>query len=454
MIFCQAYRSQKNFFLLNKAFFFNFISFVLLLGGALFIAEFPQPLLFPEKLVGALLVMFLGYLGLLCAKAPLSLILLLSVIVQLIFLGMPPFFNDFFRYLWDGKMSLHGINPFAYFPWAVHDAPALAHLAAVWYWDELFFKWTHTIYPPTLQILFWLSNLIREDSALVLKSIFFVCNLGSLFFGIKLLDALQRPRTNIAFLALNPLFLFETTASAHVEAVFVFLLILTLYFFQKHRPIFTGIALGAFALVKYIPVLLYPLFLLGKKDLKRGWRATGLALLVTALLLYMPFALRIDLSLLVESLRVYSADWIMSPGVFALLAWVAPTYTAAKATALALTLGAVVGIYWHYVYHQNVFRAAWQIFFVVLLFSSAIFSWYILWLVALIPFLSKKMTTVVLSGTFLLQYLLITFDAAQHRTFVYLQNGQIVWHQLLLWLPPVIILLYETRGFFLRPRNR
>lgn len=419
---------------------------------AFLIAQVQQPLLTPTYLVGLLAALFAFYILLIHTKMSLTWILGLSIIVQIIFLFMPAFFNDFWRYLWDGKMSLHSINPYALFPWAIHDNPVTAHLAAVPYWNDMFFKWTHTSYGPTLQIVFWFSNVLREDSALVLKALFFLFNLGSLGLGIKILDALKKDRRLITLLALNPLFLFETLATAHTEAVFIFFLLLTLYLFITHRRVRAGMSFGALIATKFFPILIAPLFILGKNIwLKKGWWKITLSTIISVIVLYIPFSLGIDLSLLFESFSDFSNEWIMSPGIFDVVHTFFSSLTVREPLRLTklilngLTILGAMLVYLQYRKKQNIFEATHWIFLLLIVFSSVVFSWYILWLVALLPFIQKKWPTIVLSGTMLLQYLLIYFDSTEHNTFKYTNNGDILWHQLLIWLPFFIALLLSMR---------
>src|SRR5262249_55179633 len=71
----------------------------------------------------------------------------------LLLIPAPPFSDDLYRYLWDGRVLRHGIDPYRSSP----EDPALARLR-----DEL---WTRinnrelpTIYPPLAQVLFGLAD--------------------------------------------------------------------------------------------------------------------------------------------------------------------------------------------------------------------------------------------------------------------------------------------------------
>ncbi len=438
--YSRVYYLFQKIYIMNIKKILSFLSSAMILGSALYISQFPQPLLHPIKLVTALAIMFFAYIGILWSKPKnLWLILGTSITAQFLFLSMPAFFNDFYRYLWDGSMLSNGISPYALTPWNVFDSPALKHLTDVWYWDTLYFKWSNTIYPPTLQLFFASASLLKTNSTLVLKSIFFVFNIGTLGLALKLLDTLKKPRYLIALIALNPLFLFETMAAGHFEPVLLFFLLLTLYLLHKNKSLLSGLSFGALILTKYFPILLAPLFMV-KKNYR--WWVTALVTLATIALLYLPFLLLTpNPSDLFESLKTFQAEWVMTPGLFALISW-ATSYSSAKLISLVLTLSATAFVIVSYKKHQDIFKASWQIFFSLLVLSSVIFSWYVLWLVVLLPFISNRLSTIALSGTILLQYLVITYSS-QEGTFIYLQNGEILWLQLSIWIPPLIAIMYE-----------
>src|SRR4029079_243666 len=61
----------------------------------------------------------------------------------------PRFSDDLYRYLWDGKVLLHGINPYRYSP----TAPELAGLRAA-LWPLINHPDLPTIYPPLCMLFF------------------------------------------------------------------------------------------------------------------------------------------------------------------------------------------------------------------------------------------------------------------------------------------------------------
>ncbi|PIR77319.1 MAG: hypothetical protein COU30_03085 [Candidatus Magasanikbacteria bacterium CG10_big_fil_rev_8_21_14_0_10_38_6] len=445
------------------------------IGASFAIKLLGNPLDHPKKLVLYIDIMFLSYIigawyysrttQIKQTNSLFFIVIVTSILTQLIFLSIPPFFNDFFRYLWDGMLSTHHLNPYATFPWAIHDNPTTQHLANVWYWKPMFFKWTYTIYPPTLQYIFALAARIAQNSALTLRILFFLFNIASLYLGTKLLKLLKKSPLFIALIALNPLWLFETTASSHVEGIIIFFFLLVIYLYKTNNIYFASIATAFATLTKFFPIMLLPLIITKQKNnTPIPPYLTILLFLISLSLLYLPFAIHIEPTLLVESLKVYVSDWTMSPGAFSLINYFFSSKTT-KIISVFLVLSITIISYLKnttpkkintktisccsFLPHNRTFKHPHAIFSILytsilslLALSSTVFSWYILWIVWLLPFIKYKITGIILSATVIFQYLILHFDQT-HNTYVYQQNGHILWLQLLIWVPPLLSLLYE-----------
>jgi hypothetical protein len=74
----------------------------------------------------------------------------------------PSLSDDIYRYLWDGKVQSHGLNPYSYPP----EARELEFLRD-FYYEGVNHKGVRTIYPPFAQFFFcsWMSFLIPLSSS-------------------------------------------------------------------------------------------------------------------------------------------------------------------------------------------------------------------------------------------------------------------------------------------------
>ncbi len=434
---------------------------ILFLIFSCWITIFTNPLDEPQKLIGIFSALFLLYgifLLLSSNKIPsfLCVVLTISIGTQLIFLFEPAYFNDFFRYLWNGRVISNGLNPFAFSPLEIAHHPQFGHIAQVWYWDQIIFPWMRAIYGPTIQLTLGLAGILREDSIFVLKFLFFLCNLGSIALGIKILKLLKMNVKNIVLLALNPLFLFETLSTAHTEAIIIFFLFLSFLLFLQKKYFFSGISFAALVSTKFFPIVLLPLFLKGilmtnHQTRKMQWKQVGIFLFGTTLgatILWLPFILGTDVASLYESFLQFDKEWIQSPGIFALVSnGVAIFMESKQSFFIAKTLGMIAVLVatafsvLRIQKQEDIIQYSLLIFSVLLLFSSVIFSWYVLWLVAFLPFIKTPWWIITLSFTIPFQYLLFTFDPEKHMS-IFIDNGEILWNQLLIWIPPLIVFLY------------
>lgn len=175
----------------------------------------------------------------------------------------PTLENDFWRYLWDGRVLANGINPYQYKPLD----PALDHLD-VPYRKDIGWKEYGTIYPPVSIAVFALSHLMYPDSLIVLKvllTLFDVLTGAIIFYWLLLLG--RSPNLSLLYF-LNPLVLKEIANSAHLDSIAVFFTTLSTFLLWKGlreakraTVTFAWTALALAACSKLFAFSLLPLFL-------------------------------------------------------------------------------------------------------------------------------------------------------------------------------------------------
>ena len=180
-----------------------------------------------------------------------------AVAMRLILLASPMFLSsDVFRYVWDGRVQLAGINPYRYLP----ADPALAFLRdAVVYPHINRAATAHTIYPPMAQIVFaavaWVG---RTPLAMRVAMVGF----EALAAGC-LLDVLRRtglPPARLLIYAWCPLPVWEFAGNGHLDAMVVGFSALMLMTSARGQRGLTGAVLAAATLVKFLPAALFPAF--------------------------------------------------------------------------------------------------------------------------------------------------------------------------------------------------
>ncbi|ARV16412.1 mannosyltransferase [Polaribacter sp. SA4-12] len=191
----------------------------------------------------------------------------LVILFRLIFLfAIPNLSQDFYRFIWDGRMILKGLNPYLSLPetfiqQGLHPIADSNNL----YSGMGEMNGSHyTNYPPINQLCFLIAALFASKSVfgsiIVLRVIIILADLGILYFGKKLLERLNLPVKNIFWYALNPFIIIEMTGNLHFEPVMLFFLIWSFYKLHQQKWAFAAILLAFSVSVKLIPLLFLPLF--------------------------------------------------------------------------------------------------------------------------------------------------------------------------------------------------
>ena len=194
------------------------------------------------------------------------------VFIALIFrllclVALPNLSQDFYRFIWDGRLLANGFNPYLITPLSfIESNPDLISqstqlIAGMGQLSATNFS----NYPPIHQFIFLLSGWISPNSILgsvvVMRLILILADVGVFYVGIKLLKHLKLPVHNIFLYILNPFIIIELTGNLHFEGVMIFFLIVGLYFLLQRKWIGAALAFGASISVKLIPLLILPVFL-------------------------------------------------------------------------------------------------------------------------------------------------------------------------------------------------
>jgi len=321
---------------------------------------------------------------------PLWFILGIGLAVRLVLIPTAPTLSgDVYRYLWDGRLVAHGINPFPRAP----DDPSFAS-----FHDSLYAHLNHahvpTIYPPAAQFLF---GAVARAGATP-QAFKAVLLLFEAALWIALLTILRRrsmSRERLLLLAWNPLVILESYGSGHLDLVAASLLIVTFALLEARRPVAAGAAFALATLTKYTPLLLVPYF-----TRKRQGAALAVAAVV-AIALYFPFLAAGPA--LWTGLRIYLNHWDFNGSLYPLLrTCIANDRTIRMLLAGALGLAALVIS----IRAKSAAGAATGLWSAYLIASPTVFPWYVVPLVALAP-LCPNPAVLVFSGLVALSYVLL-----------------------------------------------
>lgn len=254
-----------------------------------------------------------------------SFFLILAVALRAVLVfAAPSLSDDVYRFVWDGRLLLQGINPFDHLP--AHYIENGFQVPGI---DEQLYRELNspeyfTIYPPVAQGTFllaaWLFPGSVLNSALVMKLFLFGCELGTMWLLVRLLTHFQLPPKNVLLYALNPLIIVEVTGNLHYEGAMVFFLLLSLWLLLNERWAFSAGAMGLSIASKLLPLMFLP-FLIRRLGWRRSLSYFGVVGGVL-LLLFFPLASGVFLSNFSESLDLYFRKFEFNASVYYLVRWV------------------------------------------------------------------------------------------------------------------------------------
>jgi alpha-1,6-mannosyltransferase len=353
-------------------------------------------------------------------------------------LGPPILSSDVYRYVWDGRVQLAGVNPYRYVPAAdelafLRDDAVYPHINRADY--------AHTVYPPAAQVIFAAGAAVMPG-VFGMKLVMAGFDALAISILITLLRIVGRDPAELLIYAWLPLPVWEFAGNAHVDAAVAGLLALALLLAIRGRWVWTGVVLATATLTKFLPVVILPAFW-------RPWNwRLPLAFALTVVALYVPYVSSGDQ--VFGFLPGYFAEEGISNGhgvfllellgsVLALPAWSAYAYFA-----LVLAVLGALGLHFAFIAEQpsapdrRVVQQAGQALIlasVLLVGLSPHYPWYLAWLA---PFACLVPQPSVL-------WLLAAAPLLAHGSFEYLAVPGIVYG------PAIVLAAYELyRGWVAR----
>lgn len=328
----------------------------------------------PSILVTALAASFVPYAGALAFSRSLPnrrALDLLAFSTALIFgtalVFAPPLLSDdLYRYLWEGRLWLEGVNPYRIAP----SDPALAHLRDG-LWTQINNKPLGSIYPPLSQLLFvvvqWLGGAVWTLKLLALFA-HVLC--------VALLGLISTARKASLALALNPLMLSEAALNGHFDILCGLALLTSAWALARNRYVQAGVAAGAAVGLKVVGLIALPLFV-------RRPRALGATGLASALLL-LPLVWPRTLVDRVSGPGQFATRWRGNESVFGALDWLSRQLLEEGSAALVArsAVGMALVALCAWVAHRHVppLQAIRGLLWALLLLSPQVHPWYLAWL--------------------------------------------------------------------------
>jgi alpha-1,6-mannosyltransferase len=335
-------------------------------------------------------------------RAALCLVLLFAIAFRLTLLFSGPVFSyDMYRYVWDGKVSANGINPYLYPP----DAPQLSSLRDS-NWELVNQKNVRTAYPPLMEMLFTFLYVLTK-SAVDYKLTFLLFDLATVGVIFRILATLGLDSRNLILYAWAPLPIVEISQTGHNDSVAIFLVLLSLLLLLQGRKYSSAAAMSMAVLAKIYPIFFAPI-------LFRQWGKRGCAIfLILLVAFHIPYVgfnlLNIYSGGLLYVINASYFNGSIFPLLLNLVRW--GNVSSDPTLIVQLSTYAIYGIFMIWALSRSLrekragelVKLSFLLTGALLLLSRSLFPWYMSWI---LPFLTLYISPawIFLSGSIFLSY--------------------------------------------------
>ena len=313
----------------------------------------------------------------------------ISLLWRLALVLAPPLLSsDVNRYVWEGRVQLHGGNPYAW-----DDRPSAPRWEGLR--DSVYAGLNHptytAVYPPLWQLaaaaVVW-----AHDSIAAMKLFLVACEAAALLALGFLLKKRGQPRERLLLWAWSPFALVEIAGSGHNEAFGLVFVVLALLALESERPLLAALASALGFQAKFLPGLLAAAWL---RRFRIGHVVAAVAL--AAALLWPYWGAH---RTLLMSLGKYAEFWRFNDTLFAPLR-AAFGHAGAVRVGAASVLGLALLLAWRRVAPAP---AALAVVAATLLLGPNLLPWYALWLLPFVVLLDVP-AALLFTGTVALAYL-------------------------------------------------
>lgn len=175
--------------------------------------------------------------------------------------------DDLWRYLWEGKIQLYGLNPYLLCP----NAPSLESLRDP-AWQLINFRDWAAVYPPGAQLLFAALAQVSV-SPFLFKAVFGLADLMTIGLLVRINTGPGRYRAS-AWYAWNPAVICFFTGAGHFDSLLLFTTTAAIWALYRANPLEQGAPARGWALlsalflglaisIKMLPIFLLPVWFFG-----------------------------------------------------------------------------------------------------------------------------------------------------------------------------------------------
>ena len=191
-----------------------------------------------------------------------------GLLFRLVFLfAIPNLSQDFYRFIWDGELITNGLNPYLFSPDEIMTSGRNIPVNGQILHENMgnLSARNYSNYPPLNQMLFALATIFGSKSILgsvvSMRVMIILADLGTFYFGRKLLKNINKSPHMIFWYFLNPLIIIELSGNLHFEGVMIFFFIWAMYQLSRTKRTGSALLYAMSVQIKLIPILFLPLFL-------------------------------------------------------------------------------------------------------------------------------------------------------------------------------------------------
>jgi alpha-1,6-mannosyltransferase len=326
----------------------------------------------------------------------------IGVAFRFLLIFSTPFLSqDFYRFIWDGRLILIGINPYQYFPTDLlnNDVAIDQSKFLVKKMGELSAN-HYSNYPPLNQFLFYISALFSSKSVfgsmVILKITIVLADIGIYIYGKKLLLLLGQNSNKINWYFLNPLVLLELTGNLHFEGVMLFFLVISMYYFYKNKMVLSALLFAFSISIKLIPLLLLPL-LYKNLGFKKSFVYYAIVVL-TNIALFVPFVSNDLITNYSQTVGLWFTNFEFNASIYYLIReigfWI-KGYNIIGTIGKFIPFFTIITILYFSFFKRNESLSQWYknalfVLTIYLLISTTVHPWYIINLILLGGFTNFK----------------------------------------------------------------
>lgn len=335
-------------------------------------------------------------------------VIVIGLFFRIMFFGSAPISeDDWYRYLWDGAVVSHGVNPYTYPPASaiIHDdyggsagAEEGSDLQKLQTFGQAYpdnlvrinYPYVSTIYPPLAQLGFAAAYKISPFNLDAWRLILLIADATSVFLLMAVLGVVGRSKYWALLYWWNPIAIITTFNAGHMDILLAPFLLGAVLLVLKERPYWAAVALAAAVGIKLWPIIMAPV--LFGRWVTRPFKLVSIAALCVAATIVFIAPMLISLDVAHSGLTAYAQSWEKNAFLFPLISsgidflggdgdfW-ARVLVAFITCSVALGLGVYVRLSRDGMLSMLFFIAA-----VLFFLSPTGYPWYFTWLAIFLPF--------------------------------------------------------------------